>query len=120
MTRIVPTADIRPHHCVVFPQLGSSHRDGYFDTGNEIVAIDPHAYVSVHAVKVLAAELGWIGPDQIAEKDDRIAQLEAEVAQETARADKAEAIIQAVDVIESADFRARKKAGRKPVEKAAA
>jgi hypothetical protein len=39
--RVVPSALVRPHHCAVYPQLGSNHPDGYFDTGNDLSVIDP-------------------------------------------------------------------------------
>lgn len=110
--RRVDQAEIRPHYCAVLPHLGQAHRKGYFDTGNEVTAIDPHIYVSVEAVEVMARELGWVGPEEHAAVLDRVAALEAELAQEQARAGELQATFDAIDVLESKGFRARKKPGR--------
>jgi ABC-type Zn uptake system ZnuABC Zn-binding protein ZnuA len=105
---------VRPHHCAVFPQLGANHKEGYFDTGNDLNAIDPHVYVSVVAVKEMAKQLGYVPPEDhsvaLAQRDaalSRIETLEQELQEK-------QQVIAAVHVIKSAGFVAEKKRGPKP------
>lgn len=85
--RWVPAAVVRPHRCAFIPFLGSHHPRGFFDFGTEIMAFDGHAYCSVVAAEQMAAAMGWapVGDKLAAEakvtdRDARIAELEAEVA----------------------------------------
>jgi hypothetical protein len=115
--RIVPKAAGRPHVCAVYPHIGGEHPRGFFETGNTITAIDPQIYVSVVAVEHMAREIGFIdGPDHQGVLDE-LAQARAALEQAEARISDLEAVIDAIDTIESADFRARRKAGRKPAAK---
>ena len=112
--RVVPKAAGRPHVCAVYPHIGGEHPRGYFETGVELTAIDPKIYVSVVAAEHMARELGFIaGPEHQAALD-ALAAKQAELEQAEARISDLEAVIDAIDTIESADFRARRKAGRKP------
>jgi hypothetical protein len=87
--RWVAHAAIRPHRCAVIPFVGNSNASGGFiDTGMTLPGWDPHVYISVEAVKEMARMIGW-QPAQVqkthdarlAGKDDRIAALEAEIAE---------------------------------------
>lgn len=118
--RIVAKAQQRPNCCCVFPHIGSAQPEGYFQTGSTLPgpgAWDHEVYVSVVAVKEMARELGWISDPEAGVLRDEIAQLQSDLAEVTERADAAEAVVDAIDVIESAEFKARKRAGRpKPKE----
>ena len=117
--RFVTKAEMRPHACAVYPHLGSQQQEGYFDTGSNMpgpgVWIN-HIYVSVVAVKDMARKLNWISDTEAGELRAQIHQLEQERDEAIARADAAEAVVDAIDVIESEAFRARKKRGPKPRE----
>lgn len=112
--RIVPRAAGRPHVCAVFPHIGGDHPRGYFETGNTLTAIDPKIYVSVVAAEHMARDLGFIDAETHQGVLDELAAARAELEQAEARIGDLEAVIDAIDTIESADFRARRKAGRKP------
>lgn len=112
--RLVPSAVVRPHHCAVYPHLGSNQREGYFDTGTQMNAIDPHVYVSVVAVKEMAAQLGYVPPEDHGAKCVEVEELKLALDHLLAESAEAARKLEAIDVIESAGFRARKKAGRKP------
>lgn len=118
--RFVERADIRPHHCVVFPHLGTDHRDGYVDTGNEISAIDPHAYVSVAAVVEMAKLIGYPTREEHAAAVGEVARLGAELEQSAAALADAERALDAIDALESRGFRERRKPGRPKKQEVAA
>lgn len=110
--RFAEKAHIRPHQCFVFPSLGSAHPKGFIDTGNEITAIDPHAYISVEAVEQCAQFIGYPSREEHAEALARVEALEAELESTKVALAEADRLVEAIDVIESRDFRARKKPGR--------
>lgn len=110
--RFSARADIRPHQCFVFPSLGAAHAKGYIDPGNELTCIDPHPYLSVEAVEQCAQFIGYPTREEHAQALEDVASLRAELEQCKAALDSAERIIESIDVIESRDFRARKKTGR--------
>lgn len=100
--------------CAVIPYMGSD--EWFVDTGMVLVGIDKHVFVSKTACEELGKFAGFVPAavlDAAAEANvgllARIEQLEAELAD-------AEAVVSAIDVIESRDFRARKRPGRKPKE----
>lgn len=110
--RFCEKAPIRPHHCAVIPHLGANHPDGYIDSGNEITAIDPHIYVSVVAVREMARVIGDPSREEHADALARIERLEQELEATKNALAEADRLVEAIDVIESRDFRARKKPGR--------
>lgn len=110
--RLVQSAERLPHHCVVYPQHGQVQREGYVDTGVQLTVMDPHVYVSVVAVKDMAALIGLPRVEEfeaVVGERDRLAR---ELEECRAALDSAERLVEAVDVLESRDFRARKKPGR--------
>lgn len=111
-----------PNRCAAIPFLSSSNPDpeGFFDTGMEMPGFDNHIYVSVTYVRQAAEYLGYVRAEEahdlrasVLERDARIAQLEAEAADRDREFD-------AIDILASRGFTARKKPGRKPSEKVAA
>lgn len=110
--RFVDKAPGKPGTCAVFPQFGGQHVRGYIATGTVLPGWDPEIVISVQAVEEMVRQLGW---PTVQEHADAVAELERALARvEHLEADLTEAnrIVDAIDAIESADFRARKKAGR--------
>lgn len=113
--RLVDHAPIRPQHCAVFPQIGSAHGCGFIDVGSEMWGGD-HVYISTIAAVELAKYAGYEPASasaglraQVEQRDARIAELEADLAE-------ARGFLQAIDTLESAGLRARRKPGRKKEE----
>jgi hypothetical protein len=110
--RFVDKAPGRPGVCAVFPQFGGQHDRGYLQTGTVLPGWDPEIVISVQAVEEMVRQLGW---PTVQDHADAVAELERALARvEHLEADLEEAnrTLTAIDVIESKDFRARKKAGR--------
>lgn len=111
--RLVPQAVIRPHHCAMLPHLGSAHVKGYVDTGSELPGFDNHGYASVVFVEEAARKLlGWSSPEVVKELEDRLAERDRTIEDLRAQLEEADRHLSAIEVMESAGFRARKKPGR--------
>lgn len=82
--RWVPQAAISPHKCAVIPFIGTSNaKAGFFDAEVDLPGWDPHVYISVEAVEMMAKEIGWepastrgVAEKRLVERDERIAALE--------------------------------------------
>lgn len=119
--RWVEAAAIRPNRCAVLPFIGNSNaRKGFIDTGAELDGFDNHVYVSVEAAEEMARMLGWQSPQAVRDLQRELAAAGELIGELQARALEMEQAFGAIDVIESAGFRARKKPGRKPREEVAA
>jgi sRNA-binding carbon storage regulator CsrA len=114
--RFVERAEIRPSRCAVFPHIGGNHRSGYFDSGSEMPGFDNHVYVSVVAAEAMALKLGWSSPEDVKTMRNEYETLEREC--ERLREENADLNreFEAIDVLASRGFVARKKPGRKPKE----
>lgn len=110
--RFVEKAEIRPGRCAVIPTIPGNHVDGFFDTGSEMPGFDNHIYVSLVAVREMARKLNWVSPETYQEALDQVAALERQIKDLEADLLEADKFASAVDVLESRDFRARKKPGR--------
>ena len=110
----VPKAAEWPGECVLFPHLGGAHRDGYVHTNTtrNILGRLVHEYVSVVGLKEACAAMGWPSVEEHSAALDRIVVLERELEETKAALAESDRLIEAIDVIESRDFRARKKPGR--------
>lgn len=99
--RIVDRPELPPGHCIA--TMRDEDKKGFVDTLLTPPVIDPRIYLSVSYIEEVARSLGMEYPkvEQSEEVEDLKRQLE-----------DAEKALQAVDVIESAGFVARKKAGR--------
>lgn len=118
----VSKAQLKPHHCAVNPHLGSEPHKGLWDTGQDLQGPGSHihrVYVAVSTVEDLAHRQGWVSPEEFAHMAEENRVLAASLAEATAELDAMESVVDAIDVIESADFRSRKRPG-KPKVKAAA
>lgn len=106
--RLADEAEFFPSACAV-----TGRGDGPFvDFQAHAPWVDPHVYVRQDIVREAAILLGMVegrvldeADGEIARLKDRVAELEAEVSELGRFAD-------AIDVLESREFRARKKPGR--------
>lgn len=112
--RFVEQAAIRPHHCAVFPHIGSNHREGFFDTGSELPGFDNHVYVSVAAVREMARlpQVDMVAGEELRDALDELAQLRRRLAQLEDEVADLNRDFEAIDVLASRGFQARKKPGR--------
>lgn len=103
-----------PSRCAVIPFIGQTHDEGFIDTGSEIPssATDSHVYVSVVAVREMAALIGWSSGEDVAALAARVQELEAQVVALEGEVAEADKLVKAIDALESEGFRARKKPGR--------
>jgi hypothetical protein len=112
--RLVATADIRPHHCLVFPHLGAAHPKGYIDTGNDLYVIDPHGYISVVAVEEMAKLIQLPTEDEWEKTQQELENLRSENQSLHDELQEVQSTVDAIKVIERREFKARKRPGRKP------
>lgn len=112
--RIVDRPMCRPMRCAVLPYVGQTHQGTrWIDTGSELDGFDNHVYVSELAALEMGCMFGMVTAG-----DHKAIRLELEAAQarieelETELADQ-DAVLEAIDTLESANFQARKKPGRK-------
>lgn len=117
---LVQRAISRPNHCAVLPSLGQSHARGYFDTGVDLQGFDNRVYVSVEAVEVMARTLGWVGPEDLADRDREVAALERELMDLREQLAEADKELGAVYSLKSKGWTPAAKPGRKPVQREAA
>ncbi len=110
---LVEKAVIRPMKCVFYPQIGHDHPKGYVDTGMDMLGVDPHAYISIQAIEDIATYLGYLAPAENERMCSDLASAHEEIIKLEQEIKEADEVINAIDVIESREFRARKKPGRK-------
>jgi hypothetical protein len=107
--------------CAVIPGRQKDPK-GFIDTHVSLIGIDPPVRVSYEGVKQLALKFGFVEGEEHhslrEELTDRIHELETELAETQAELQRADGYLEAIDVLESANFRARHKPGR-PKAKAA-
>lgn len=119
--RFVQDAGRVPNRCAFYPQIGPSHPEGFVESD---MLVDDHfsTYVSVTALREIALTIPQVGLCPRSELVEAQARLEAIKAENEALKEdlkQADQVINAIDVLEGAEFRARKKPGRKPAAKAA-
>jgi hypothetical protein len=107
---IVPHPTLTPSQCLLTKKAGipciDLMRDFDFDHQGRM-------YLSVSAAMDLGRLVGLVAPEKLEALESENASLTSELDQLRAELEVARAQLSAIDVIESADFRARKKAGRK-------
>lgn len=119
--RLVEKPHTRPRRCAVTPSIGYTHPKARWIDAAEMHGFDNRVYVSDIGCKELMRVFGFATPEQHAETVRERDLLRADL--ETARKalEELQTRFDAIDVLASADFVARKKPGRKPAtEKAAA
>lgn len=110
---VVSQAKFRPQHCVIYPQHGAEHPEGYFDTGNIIEGVDPHAYVSVVAVRHMAEELGWASPAKVEDLEDLLNRRDNKIVELEAELKAADKQLEAINTLRSERWRPVSKPGPK-------
>jgi hypothetical protein len=109
----VPKVPQAPHCCSF--SLRADDPEGFF-LGEILSGWDPKAAISVRFARTLARELGYVHPDDHKALSDEMDVLRAELDQANARIEELQGQFEAIDVLASAGFQARKKPGRKPGE----
>jgi hypothetical protein len=111
----LPVRDTRlhqpPHRCGF--TLRGEDPEGFF-IGEVLSGWDPTAAISVSYARSLARELGYVHPDDHAQAIRDRDEARSEAARYAGEALRLQSKLDAIDVIESEGFRARKKAGRPP------
>lgn len=107
-------------HCVVYPQTSGAPDGGVIWTGNRVMGDwGPDIEIAMSSLEELAKRFLGFSRVDIAEmkvENEKLRQRVADLERECSRYEDA---FTAIDVLESADFRARRKAGRKPAKPAA-
>ncbi len=89
----------------MYPQHSGTLDQGFFDTTNRLGGVDPYVYISVPAVRDMAAQLGYLTP---VEKEGLERELEAAIKErdqlrgEIAEADKE---IEAIHTLQHRSYR---------------
>ena len=103
---IIDRPALPPGRCIA--SLSDEDPQGFIDTGNTSGGLEPRVIVSVNWVKTTAKKLGLIEPDGEADKD-QVFRENQRLREENEQLNRE---LEAIDVIESRGFTARKKAGR--------
>lgn len=109
--RLIPDLPRGVEHCAGLPNV-SEDAEGFIDTGTRLPGIDPPVFPSARFIRQAAELLGYPSDKDYDEVVARGAELERRVAELEAEVLAAEACVEAIDVLESAGFRARRKPGR--------
>ena len=108
-------------HCVFFPQIGPTHELGFVEPDSLIDGFwnTPISTVALREIARKFPQVGLADRDELIAAQAELAAVKAE--NEALKEDlkQADQVINAIDVLEGAEFRARKKPGRKPAAKAA-
>jgi hypothetical protein len=111
--RLVDSPVMAPGHCAAIPFLGqTSPNQRWIDTGTTLEGWNDRVYLSETAVRQMWELLRFPSPQAYEAMVERVEKAEALVVDLDERLVAAEARLAAVDILESADFTARKKAGR--------
>lgn len=99
-----------PHRCAV--TLRADDPDGFVDTGTVLHGWDPQVYVSYQGFKHLCKAFDSPTREEATVLREEVTVLRAEVDRLTAELGEERRVTDAIDVLESKDFRARRKPGR--------
>lgn len=112
--RVCAGPAIRPMHCAAIPHItGIDEGVRWLDCG-EMPGFDNRVYLSDVAVRQAMSLLGYASPLEVEELHRELFEAREYADQLADRLQIAERALQAVDALESADFRARKRPGRPP------
>ena len=107
---MVPKAAFEPGYCCV---TGNAQDEGGFiDTGNQLTAVDPHVYISALGAQRLGKFIGMVDQEGHSQALTRIAELTSKTERLLYELAEEKKFRESVHVIESKDFKAKKKAGR--------
>lgn len=111
--RLVEHAACRPHHCAILPYVGNSNVRRFFvDTGTELQGFDNHIYLSDVGVEAAAQLIGYPSLSEIGQLKRQLDEALERAETAEAERDELQKKFAAIDVLASADFRARNKPGR--------
>lgn len=100
-----------PHHCAF--TLKHEDPEGFYP-GQFITGRDPRAIVAVSHVRAMAEDLGYVHPDDHRKALDHTSELESQIADMEAEMEAMRQRFEAIDLLQSAGYTARKKPGRRP------
>lgn len=108
-----------PHHCCF--TLKHEDPEGFYP-GQFINGRDPRAVIAVSYVRTLAKDLGYVHPDEHQKALDQNAELLDQIDAMQSEMTELQRKVEAIDLLQSAGYVARKKPGRptKQPEEAAA
>jgi hypothetical protein len=96
---------------------------GFIDTGNELPGFEPHIWCSYEGVKQAALIFGFVEGhlhnQTVDDLEQRLAMCQKELDDAQEQLSQADGYLDAIDTLESANFRARHKPGRPKQPKAA-
>lgn len=116
--RLVDWPITKPNRCALVPFVGQTTPTRWVDTGSEMQGPDDHIYASEIGVIEAAKVLGiWTPPGEHRAALREVVRLERELAEAVAENRRLTAVLDAVDVMESRGYTARKKPGRPPKNK---
>lgn len=119
--RIVDRPVMAPMHCAAIPFLGQTAENvRWVDTGVELTGWDGRVYLSDVAVRQCMELFGYDGPLAVEVLRAELEATQAELAVARAERERLQATLDAVDTLESADYRRRHKPGRPPKARVAA
>ncbi len=118
MARLVEKAEYEPAKCIVTGSWAEPEHP-LIDFEAWAPSVDPRVYLSPGIVHDAAKDLlGMVDASEIEEARAEIEQLRADLAAVVEENDRLDTVVQAIDALESQDFRARKRAGRAKVKEA--
>lgn len=88
---IVERPAMAPGHCIA--TLAAEDPRGFIDTGLTVTTVDPRVYISVSWVQQMGRELGMVDGTFLDEAEQRIADLEADLAEADKLADASQLVI---------------------------
>jgi hypothetical protein len=100
-----------PHHCCF--TLKHEDPEGFYP-GQFINGRDPRAVIAVSHVRTLARDLGYVHPDEHQAVLEQKAELEDQINAMQSEMDHMHRQVEAIDLLQSAGYVARKKPGRPP------
>lgn len=108
---LVDVPSMAPSTCAVL-LIGQSMDTGWIDTGTNLKGLDPRVYISLKGARAVAEFIGWTDPDSRDELDAVVLEHQALIADLQEQLAEADKYISAIDTLEGAGFRQRKKTGR--------
>lgn len=99
--------------CAALPYIGQAKRgERWVDTGANMMGPDDHVYLSRTAVLEAAKLFGWVPPGEVKAAKLEVARLEIERDAALQEAVSLRKSFEAIDVLASQGYQARKKPGR--------
>lgn len=112
---VVQKAELQPGMCILTADIDGPFLDTGFVVNAELVGIAPRGYLHVPLVRQMGAAVGMVTHEELNKSNERIAELEDELASANRDLMEAEAFANAIHTIEKkGGYKAKQKPGRKP------